>query len=101
MNWTPFIASDESCLIFSRVIEGGDYGNLFISFHNTTDDSWTEPMMLNKKINTKSQERFPTVSPDGKYLFFNRWMSDMNDDVFWVSAKVIDLFKKKCLKQIK
>jgi hypothetical protein len=40
-------------------------------------------------INSEFQERFPLVSPDGKYLFFTRWNPKHDHDVYWVSAEVI------------
>ncbi len=40
-------------------------------------------------INTDQWERFPSVSPGGKYLFFNRGNGSANQ-VYWVSAAIID-----------
>ncbi len=96
LNWTPFIAPDESYLIFSSDRRGqfGE-GDLYISFHNIIADTWSEPINMGGPINTGSQERLPGVSPDGKYLFFTRWTPDHNQDVFWVSAKVIYELKRK------
>ena len=64
LNWTPFIAPDESYLLFSsnRRDPEHDDGDLY------------------------TQERFPSVSLDGKYLFFTRWTPDHDEDVFWVDA---------------
>jgi hypothetical protein len=50
---------------------------------------------LGEPINTNTTERFPAVSPDGKYLFFTRWTPDHDEDVFWVSAKIIDRLREK------
>jgi hypothetical protein len=44
---------------------------------------------LREPINTRRIERFPIVSPEGKYLFFTRWGSDDNEDVYWVGAATI------------
>jgi WD40-like Beta Propeller Repeat. len=96
MNWTPYIARDDSYLIFSsnrhNVNDGGD---LYISFHDINKDTWTEPMNMGEPINTWAQERFPAVSPDGKYLFFTRWTENNHMDIFWVSAKIIDRLREK------
>ena len=97
MNWTPYIAPNESYLIFSRLNYSGDYGELMIAFHNSVTDTWSEPICIGPEINTWSQERFPSVSPDGRYLFFTRWISDPNDDIFWVTSSVIDSLKNKAL----
>ena len=89
----PFIAPDESYLIWDAKREGG-YGDsdLYISFRNG-DGSWGDAINLGDKINTEAWEAAATITPDGKYLFFNRNMSSRdfeNVDIFWVSTKVIE-----------
>lgn len=70
LDWTPFISPDESYIIFSSFREGGfGRGDLYISFRNKNDE-WSKAINLGDKINTESNERFPSVSPDGEYLFF-------------------------------
>jgi hypothetical protein len=95
-DWTPFIAPDESYLIFSSNRDNSnDAGDLYISFHDKNKDTWTKPINMGEPINTWAQERFPAVSPDGKYLFFTRWTENNHQDIFWVSAKIIDRLKEK------
>lgn len=95
-DWTPYIAPDDSYLIFSsRRHDSNDGGDLYISFHDINKDTWTEPVNMGEPINTWAQERFPTVSPDGKYLFFTRWTKNNHQDIFWVSAKIIDRLREK------
>ncbi len=95
LNWTPYIAPDESYLLFSssRFTSDTDLGDIFVCFRRS-DGSWTEAINLGPSINSSRQERFPIVSPDGLYLFFTRWVKSGNEDVFWVSAKIIDDLKK-------
>ena len=57
---------------------------------------WSEAINLGPKINTGAAERFPSVTPDGKYLFFLR-VSD-GSDFYWVSAKIIETLKPEDLK---
>ncbi|MFA6484211.1 MAG: hypothetical protein WCW62_16660, partial [Bacteroidales bacterium] len=95
MDWTPFIAPDDSYLLFSSQ-RGQNYGDLYISFHDIHNDNWSEPINLGEPINTGSQESFPTVSPDGKYLFFTRWTNEENDmDIYWVSTRFINKLREK------
>ena len=96
LNWTPFIAPDESYLIFSSNRDGefGE-GDLYISFHNISTNTWSDPINMGEPINTGAQERLPGVTPDGKYLFFTRWTPDDNQDVFWVSAKIINRLREQ------
>ncbi len=91
LNWTPFIAPDESYLLFSsnRHTSENDYGDIYISFRNG-EGIWTDPVKLSNGVNSDRQERFPAISPDGKYLFFTRWITRGNEDVFWVSAEFIE-----------
>ena len=97
-SFHPFIASDESYLIFDGKREGG-YGDsdIYISFR-TKDGSWGEAINLGDKVNTGAWEASATVTPDGKYLFFNRNMGSdnyENVDIFWVSTQVIEKLRPK------
>jgi len=88
---SPFIAPDESYIIFETTRPGGiAAGNLYISYWKK-NDSWSQPIIMGEDIN-KGNGRFPSVSPDGKYLFFislrTGWL-----DIYWVSAKVIEALK--------
>jgi len=94
LNWCPFIAPDESYLIFSSNREDGlGDGDLFISFRDE-NGNWQEAINMGSSINTDKQERFPGVSPDGKYLFFTRWHSSpYYHDLYWIDAGVINDLK--------
>ena len=98
LNWTPFIAPDESYLLFSsnRRSPKTDAGDIYISFRNS-DGRWTDPVNLGPKINSDRQERFPSVSPDGRYLFFTRWIVRGNEDVMWVNATIIEELRETVL----
>ena len=95
-NWVPFIAPDESYLIFcsTRGLPQNDQGDLHICFRQP-DGSWTDPINMGAPINTSQMERFSAVSPDGKYLFFTRDTPGYDEDVYWVSAKIIDRLREK------
>ena len=97
-SFHPFIAPDESYLIFDGKREGG-YGDsdIYISFRQK-DGSWGTPINLGDKINTPAWEAGATVTPDGKYLFFNRNMGSKkyeNVDIFWVDAQIIENLRPK------
>ena len=95
INWTPFIAPDESYLIFSsNRMNNGDAGDHYISFRGD-DGQWSVPVSMGT-INTPRQERFPVVSPDGKVLFFARNMPENFSEIYWVDAGVIDELKSHC-----
>ena len=82
----PFIAPDQSYLLFTR---GGAPGNagyldLYVSVRNA-DGTWSAPRNLGLPVNTEANEICPIVSPDGRYLFFNS-----EADNYWVDAAVIE-----------
>jgi SAM-dependent methyltransferase len=90
----------EKNLDLVRGLPNSDQGDLFISFM-LTDGNWTDPVTMGTSINTNQMERFSTVSSDGKYLFFTRDTPGYDEDVYWVSAKIIDDLKKESIKQAK
>jgi len=99
-DFSPYIAPDESYLVFASTRPGYGVTDLYVSFRNS-DGSWTAPKNMGPAINTGVKEAFPFVSFDGKYLFFmsNR-VSQMNGrpipdgpgNVYWVDAKIIKGF---------
>lgn len=70
VDWTPFIAADESYILFSSTRPGGfGSGDIYISDREERG-VWSEPRNLGAAVNTGANERYPYVSPDGEYLFF-------------------------------
>lgn len=103
-NWQPFIALDESYLIFGRYVGKPKEGvcTLYISFKKP-DGTWTKAQSMGKSINN-GNAAWPYVSPDGKYFFF---VSDRNRavdkdcmfwQIYWISAKIIEELRPKDLK---
>mgnify|MGYP003385109762 CR=1 FL=1 len=91
-KWTahPFIAADESYLIWDSEREGG-YGDtdIYISYRQK-DGSWGPATNMGDKVNSDKAEFYASVTPDGKYILFNRGMDDKgNIDIYWVDAQII------------
>ncbi|KOY53143.1 PD40 domain-containing protein [Polaribacter dokdonensis] len=94
----PFIAPDESYLLFDAKREDG-FGDsdIYISFKQN-DGTWGNAINLGDKINTNAWEASASITPNGKYLFFSRNVgSDKyeNVDIFWVDAKIVYDLKTK------
>jgi len=94
----PFIAPDESFLLFDAKREEG-YGDsdIYISFKQK-DGTWGNAINLGDKINTNAWEASASITPDGKYLFFSRNVGSdnyENIDIFWVDAQVIEELRVK------
>jgi Tol biopolymer transport system component len=69
-EFEPFIAPDESFLIFMAGGRPDGRGglDLFISYNR--NGVWTKPANLGDKINSGGNEYSPAISPDGKYFFW-------------------------------
>ena len=96
-NAHPFIAPDETYIIWDGERDSGlGDGDLYISFRKP-DGSWGEAIHMGDKINTSASESGASVTPDGKYLFFNRMVDREagNADIFWVDAQVIEDLRPK------
>ncbi len=94
-EWTahPFIAPDESYLIWDSEREGG-FGDsdLYISFKQN-DGSWGPAINMGEQVNSAGWDAYATVTSDGKYMLFNRQLSETNTDIYWVDAKIIETLR--------
>jgi ankyrin repeat protein len=83
----PFVAPDGTYLIFDgRPAEndtGGPTSVLFVSFRQR-DGRWSPAVRLFDAADTRDYESCPSVSPDGRWLFFGR-----DHDIYWASAEII------------
>lgn len=72
--------------------DGKGQCDIYVSYRQ--GDQWTEPENLGSPVNTSASEKQPSISPDGKTLFFasNRpgskggldiWFSTKNEDGSW------------------
>jgi hypothetical protein len=93
MTAHPFIAPDESYLIWDSERDGG-YGDsdLYISFRQE-DGSWGPAINMGENVNSDKWDAFASVTPDGKYILFNRGIGDGNVDIYWVDAQVIETIR--------
>jgi hypothetical protein len=94
-----FVSPDGSLLIVSCYDHpeniGGESLDLWVSFREA-DNSWTAPANLGPPINTAYGENCPTVSPDGKFLFFNRYTGEEGNDengTYWIDARILNQFR--------
>jgi len=60
------------------------------------DGTWTKPINLGDKVNTDFLETVPSITPDGKYLFFSRYNEENElSNFYWVSTEVIENLRPK------
>jgi outer membrane protein OmpA-like peptidoglycan-associated protein len=88
------ISADGKLMIFTGCNRRDGYGNCDLYFSKKEGDSWTIPQNLGKPINTNAKETQPSLSSDGKTIYFasNRpgskgnldiWKSDVKEDGTW------------------
>lgn len=91
----PYISPDESYIIYDgEGTEGYGDNDLYISFNN--NGKWTEAVNMGPQVNTDQTEMCPSVSPDGKYLFFHRG-GEGHGDIYWIDFRPI---KENLMKQM-
>jgi hypothetical protein len=114
MEVAPMVAPDESYIVFTsggRPDQRGSF-DLYVTFQDP-DGSWTVPQDLGDGVNSRYSDKFSTLSPDGKYMFFvsrrpleknwsetRRTYEEMltrysgpgngSTDIYWVSTEVIE-----------
>lgn len=84
INNYPYVAPDESYLIFSRRETPGGAGGLYIS-SKAPDGTWGEPRRIDLGPLNGGQGM---ISPDGKYLFFTAG-ERRKGDIYWVEARFL------------
>lgn len=89
---SPFIAPDESYMIFESGRVGG-YGqnDLYISYRNE-DGSWRQAINLGPVVNTNAIEDGGAITRDGKYFLFCRreaYTTGIQTDIYWMDARAV------------
>ncbi len=87
LDYTPFIAHDESYLLFCSNRQNPDIEtcHIYVSYKNENGE-WTEPIDLSKKIAFTESCKFPYVTPDNRFLFFSS-----GENVYWIDSKILKL----------
>jgi hypothetical protein len=87
---------------------------MFVGFKRD-DGSWGDPINLGPAVNSSYMDKCPSLSPDGKFLFFvssrpngnknpqkvwpHPFFKNLKEifsaDVYWVSSKIIDELRPK------
>lgn len=91
-----YISPNEDFIIFDSQ-QPVNYGkvDIYVSF-KTDNGNWSKPINLGPQVNTEYLETCPSLSPDGKYIFFGRY-NDENEtsNIYWISSKIIDKLREK------
>ncbi len=93
----PIIAQDESYIVYDTVRpEHDNIPQIYVAF-KLDDDSWSKGVSLGEAVNKKEGTSAPTLSPDGKYLFFKHRQGN-DRGIHWISTEIIENLKKEILK---
>ena len=82
-EFDPYISPDEKFIIFS--INKSGNSSLYYSCRDQKNN-WTEPKNLGSQINNTRQDFAPSLSADGKFIFYSN-----NGKLKWVSSKIINI----------
>jgi Tol biopolymer transport system component len=87
IDYTPYVSPDESFLLFTSnrpLVGDKEDMHIHVAFR-TSDGAWSIP----RKV-FEIAGRFPSISPDGRYLFF------CGDDgnIYWVDVKVLEPLRR-------
>ncbi len=89
-----YVAPDESYLVIYSTLPGNlGQGDLYVSFRRP-DGAWTDLRNLGPAVNTPGYDFAPSLSPDGRFLFFTRDRGDSQGDVYWIPASVIQKLRR-------
>ncbi|MCP4685494.1 MAG: hypothetical protein GY867_08590, partial [bacterium] len=91
----PYVDPGEKFILFASRSQRECLGitDLYISYREL-DGTWGKPVSLGGRVNTAYFERFPSMSPDGRYLCFVRCVGNQypSDDThfYWLDAGFLD-----------
>ena len=91
-----YVAPDESLvLVDARGDDSRGEGDIYVAFA-TSDGGWTKPINLGNGVNSEFSESCPSLSHDGRYLFFSRYNEpDEIAQIYWVDSGVIEQARQR------
>jgi Tol biopolymer transport system component len=92
-----FISPSQDYLVVNarnQTSESRNDNDIYVYFKRQ-DGTWTKPINLGDAVNTDANEKTPSISPDGQYLFFGRDEADGEANIYWVSTKIIENLRPK------
>jgi hypothetical protein len=86
-----FVSPDESfVLVDAQAEDSRGKGDIYVAFA-TAGGGWTQPVNLGDGVNSEFSESCPSLSDDGKYLFFSRYNEPGEvAQIYWVDSSVIE-----------
>ena len=89
-EYNSYIAADESYLLFTSHGWGNSPGpGVLYASRRDQKGAWSQPIDLGSGVNGSNLSYCPSLSPDGKYLFF-AMRNGAKEDIYWVEASLVD-----------
>ena len=90
----PCIAPDQRYLVFTSGGRPDDLGDadLYVSFRQS-EGAWSAAVNMGSAINSAAHEASPTLSPDGRYIFF---LSERDGEsrIYWVDVAFVERLRQ-------
>ncbi|WP_106793598.1 PD40 domain-containing protein [Aquimarina sp. Aq78] len=86
-----FIAPSQDFLVVNARNKEDDQrkSDIYVYFKKK-DGTWSKPINLGNEVNSNFAETCPSITPDGKFLFFGRYNEEGGlSNFYWVSTEVI------------
>lgn len=89
-----FVSADEDYFVMTARSKESDRrdNDVYVGFKDK-NGQWTTPVNLGPNVNSTFSEKSPSITPDGKYLFFARAERKGKvglGNIYWVSTQVIE-----------
>ncbi|WP_394751336.1 TolB family protein [Spongiimicrobium salis] len=82
--------SQEYLVVNARNREDGRNDSDIYVYFKKKNGTWSKPINLGNEVNSNFRETSPSITPDGKYLFFSRYNDEGGlPNFYWVSTEVI------------
>lgn len=96
-----FIAPSQDYLVVNaRNKEDKERKSDIYVYFKEKDGTWSKPINLGNEVNSNFDETCPSITPDGKYLFFGRYNEEGGlSNFYWVSTEIINTLKTAYFKK--
>jgi hypothetical protein len=95
-QFNPEVSADGGTLVFASLRPGGyGSGDLYVSHRRGGE--WSAPANLGPLVNTAHDEFHPTLSPDGRTLYFARTLLSpavVPSNFYSVPTRALDAFRR-------
>jgi hypothetical protein len=86
----PQVAPDESFILFEADLPGGHGDKDYYVTFRESDHTWSVPVNLGPAVNSPDQNARARLTPDGRYILFNRF-----GDIYWVAVEYLDALRNR------